>query len=315
MFFSISKALIFFSIFISADGVSAGGGSAGALINNGIHLNGSIVNGTSLGGSVDQVNEDRGHSIGRTPDLDIGEPNILPSESITYRQYPPDLLAFPGRGVSPTSQASTAPDNSRLPAQFGITPNPSYTKTLPHNRSGASYMSSMMSPTLVLPRYGYVTIPRRPRASPSWGTSSPLVASQSMSASTDLIEPIYDNLGRRTTADGSIKQNLADSILATRPLPATPTIREHFNNSGAPERAAPEGAAEWPNDFSDEQCIPEINFTSSPNPATIQKIPPRPPPKPKKKTANGPLYEDEDEDGTEVWLRKRRTNARGLVSK
>lgn len=32
-----------------------------------------------------------------------------------------------------------------------------------------------------------------------------------------------------------------------------------------------------------------------------RKVPPRPPPKPKKKSTNGPLYEDEGEDGTEVW--------------
>lgn len=32
----------------------------------------------------------------------------------------------------------------------------------------------------------------------------------------------------------------------------------------------------------------------------VKKIPPRPPPKPKK--SSRPLFEDEGEDGTEVWL-------------
>ncbi|TGZ31990.1 uncharacterized protein Kek5 [Temnothorax longispinosus] len=262
-----------------------------------------------------------------------------------YRQYPPDLLAFSGgRGASPTSQASTAPDSTRLPSQHVITPatattttapsygsptsgqyHPAAFKTLPHSRSvtpyglGPSSSSSSMAP--VLPRHGYVTIPRRPRA-PSWSSGPP-------TSPNDVLEPVYDNLGLRTTADGSSMLSLnkspepAPSSMRGRPLPSTPggshygTIQRSTPNilAGALDRAAPEGAAEWPLKLADESVNGGHPLLTQPqqqhqqqqqqqaaNSNTLgRKVPPRPPPKPKKKSANGPtLYEDEGEDGTEV---------------
>ncbi|XP_050448362.1 leucine-rich repeat-containing protein 24-like isoform X2 [Cataglyphis hispanica] len=294
-------------------------------------------------GVVDRVGDDeREHEL-TTPELDRsgGTGGTLPRGGASYhhRQYPPDLLAFSGgRGASPTSQTSTAPDSTHLPNQYvtatttvttaattsssyGSPPpgqyHPAAFKTLPHSRSvtpygiGPSSSSSSMAP--VLPRHGYVTIPRRPRA-PSWSSGPP-------TSPTDILEPVYDNLGLRTTADGSSMLSLnkspepASSSMRGRPLPVTPggshygTIQRSTPNilTGSPlDRAAPEGAAEWPIKLPDESMNSSHSLLTQQQQAAAsntlgRKVPPRPPPKPKKKSANGPtLYEDEGEDGTEV---------------
>ncbi|XP_072750026.1 uncharacterized protein Kek5 [Anoplolepis gracilipes] len=289
-------------------------------------------------GVVDRVGDDeREHELA-TPELDGGggTGGTLPRGGASYhRQYPPDLLAFSGgRGSSPTSQTSTAPDNTRLPNQHATTtttaavaaasssygsspPNqyhPAAFKTLPHSRSATPYglgPSSSSSIAPVLPRHGYVTIPRRPRA-PSWSSGPP-------TSPTDILEPVYDNLGLRTTADGSSMLSLNKSpelvSMRGRPLPMTPggshygTIQRSTPNIllGSPlDRAAPEGAAEWPIKLSDESMNGGHSLLTQQQQASAsntlgRKVPPRPPPKPKKKSANGPtLYEDEGEDGTEV---------------
>ncbi|XP_014300298.2 uncharacterized protein LOC103571726 [Microplitis demolitor] len=372
-----------------------------------------------MGGMVDE-------RARATPELSVESSTLLRGAS--YRHYPPDLLAFSGgRGASPTSQSSTLPDtrssnhyqhphlhqsHPQHPQQSpshqqqsprGFSPSsgqyPAAFKTLPHNlnRQMAVYNSPVLP---VMPRHGYVTIPRRPRA-PSWSSGPP-------SSPVDHLEPVYDNLGARTTADGSSVLSLNKinkspepiSSMRMRPLPSTPTSASnnnnnnntssssnrdsnntpskpqtptptsltplspsastptssfpttsaHFNSiqrstpnifnsssistnssntSGNPsDRSAPEGAAEWFTKLPDEiekrvrrestssplpapsaptptptQTTPSSSNTTSGQSATStlgRKIPPRPPPKPKKKSANGPLYEDEGEDGTEV---------------
>lgn len=287
-------------------------------------------------GVVDRVDDEREHELA-TPELEGGggTGGTLPRGGTSYhhRQYPPDLLAFSGgRDASPTSQTSTAPDNTRLPNQHATTTaaaassssyaspppgqyHPAAFKTLPHSRSvtpyclGPSSSSSSMAP--VLPRHGYVTIPRRPRA-PSWSSGPP-------TSPTDILEPVYDNLGLRTTADGSSMLSLnkspesAASSMRGRPLPVTPgshygTIQRSTPNilAGSPlDRAAPEGAAEWPIKLPDESMNGGHSLLTQQQQAAAsntlgRKVPPRPPPKPKKKSTNGPLYEDEGEDGTEV---------------
>ncbi|PBC34525.1 Peroxidasin [Apis cerana cerana] len=66
-----------------------------------------------IGGVGDDEREERA-----TPELESGTGTLCRGGGGSYRQYPPDLLAFSGgRGASPTSQASTAPDNTRLPSQ------------------------------------------------------------------------------------------------------------------------------------------------------------------------------------------------------
>lgn len=64
-------------------------------------------------------------------------------------------------------------------------------------------------------------------------------------------------------------------------------------------RIAPEGSTNKPNDsmVSDTRRLSNASLASVPE---GKKVPPRPPPKPKKSVSTGPLFEDEGEDGTEV---------------
>lgn len=154
------------------------------------------------------------------------------------RAYPPDLLSFPPRAaqISPAaSNASTVPDTTRLPMQinpvspihspiYGMT-NQNLFRTLPYSRSQSPF-TAPITPPVVTPRQGYVTIPRRPRV-PSWSST----ASTQILPSSEAQEPLYDNLGLRTTADGSsvLSLNKAGleaqlSPMRNRPLPATPQV-------------------------------------------------------------------------------------------
>lgn len=272
----------------------------------------------SVIGIAGGISEDDGEQA-CTPEAEM---NSL-THGTNYRHYPPDLLAFSGiRGASPSSQSSII-----IPEQLNNTTRslnhhidydsplssgkyPASFKTLPHNRSTNNNNGTYSTPgSLILPRHGYVTIPRRPRA-PSWSSGPPL-------SPVDAVEPVYDNLGLRTTADGSSKLSLNKSpepsySMRMRPLPSTPTTptktKTNYNtiqrstpnilsDSSPIDRSAPEGAAEWTTkqEDIDNRSLSDTNGTLG------RKIPPRPPPKPKKKkTSNGPLYEDEGEDGTEV---------------
>lgn len=152
-------------------------------------------------------------------------------------------------------------------------------------------------------KQGYVTIPRKPRTG-SWApaiVSHELSSPSSPTTTFEIAEPVYDNLGLRTTAGGSIMNlnkmtgvtspgaNLKYSM-KDRPLPATPASMNGDHQLNGSLRAEP-------------------LYSSSSN--SEKKIPPRPPPKPKKSvadlsapstqriTTNG-HFEDEGEDGTEV---------------
>ncbi|CAK1542464.1 unnamed protein product [Leptosia nina] len=152
------------------------------------------------------------------------------------RAYPPDLLSFPPRAaqISPAaSNASTVPDTTRLQVNpvspihspiYGMTTNQNIFRTLPYSRSQSPF-TSPITPPVVTPRQGYVTIPRRPRV-PSWSST----ASTQILPSAEAQEPLYDNLGLRTTANGSSVLSLNKtglepqfSPMRNRPLPATPT--------------------------------------------------------------------------------------------
>lgn len=228
-----------------------------------------------------------------------------------------------------------------------------------HNGNGHQQRSQspftpapIIYPAVVM-KQGYVTIPRKPRT-PSWTpslTASTMTADYPLTSpamSPDLVEPVYDNLGLRTTASGNSVLNLNKIAAAAaaaaasasqhngkfpmkdRPLPATPRA----NATAAP--AASAAAAYEP--IAESHSLPphlllhhlsannhtadmsqsyggyhddsdmEALYVSRQPIATITngvKVPPRPPPKPKKKTVgtvNGStqLFEDECEDGTEV---------------
>ncbi|XP_023246525.1 uncharacterized protein LOC106640452 [Copidosoma floridanum] len=184
----------------------------------------------------------------------ISSIGTLPRNATSYRQYPPDLLAFSGgRNSSPTSQASTAPDSSRLPSQQQQ-PTHHYqqeqTPTL-MRPFVSPYSSPSSPPTSSLLGYSstaaFKTLPHPPRSSsvtpysyghhpthqltylPSmsrhggYGTipRRPRAPSWSSCPPTspterDLAEPVYDNLGERKTANGC---SVASLNLRTTPEP------------------------------------------------------------------------------------------------
>lgn len=191
---------------------------------------------------------------------------------------PPDLLSFPSRfPQSPSTQSSISniPDGNlyiKSPVAspiyqhnpYGIA-HPGF-RTLQHpknrnlaiiNRNNSPFQPAPILYAPIVMKQGYVTIPRKPRT-PSWAPSiaSTMIdfppTSPTSTMSTELaIDPIYDNLGLRTTASGHSvlslnKQATANAAAAAgvaavagisgvapvtytmkdRPLPATPLIFE-----------------------------------------------------------------------------------------
>uniref|UniRef100_A0A1Q3EZ76 Putative kek1 n=1 Tax=Culex tarsalis TaxID=7177 RepID=A0A1Q3EZ76_CULTA len=291
----------------------------------------------------------------------------------TATTLPPDLLAFPstrfpqspsiqssmsnihdGRiyGKSPLSSpiyqhGPSSGASGQVPAGFRTLQHPKTGRTIAiaAQRSNSPFTAAPLIYPQVVMKQGYVTIPRKPRT-PSWTpsmnstattaellppTSPTSVTSEQLPAAT---EPVYDNLGLRTTASGNstLKLNKAAKAagqgqstysMKNRPLPATPggqTANSSANTSSA----------------SNYESIPEVGGQSA-TLASLEaiygrttggggrsKVPPRPPPKPKKKPANptsssaaaaavssgnsgmastsstSPLFADEGDDGTEV---------------
>ncbi|XP_035778360.1 uncharacterized protein LOC118459262 [Anopheles albimanus] len=183
-------------------------------------------------------------------------------------------------------------------------------------------------------KQGYVTIPRKPRT-PSWTPSmssavtaellpGPMIGPPSSSSTTSptsphggdlsllsISEPVYDNLGLRTTASGNSTLKLnkshrtAGGALSTstpmaskysmkdRPLPATPggqTAHNASNYEAIPEKLALYGggggggpsASTMSGVFDIDTSLYGSTGIGGP-PTTRSKVPPRPPPKPKKK--------------------------------
>lgn len=203
------------------------------------------------------------------------------------------------------------------------------------NRSNSPFTPAPIAYGAVVMKQGYVTIPRKPRT-PSWAPSvssnmtefQPTSPTSTMSS--ELIDPIYDNLGLRTTASGNSVLNLNKVgnnginkySMKDRPLPATPRVLyEPINEFNGPQSLPTVETSDF-----------DASLYGSSKSRTLDKmakIPPRPPPKPKKKnnnnsshngtldesvastngTGGGPnygdtsssrLFEDEGEDGTEV---------------
>ncbi|CAA9995431.1 unnamed protein product [Nesidiocoris tenuis] len=243
--------------------------------------------------------------------------------------YPPDLIAFPGRiqTASPAGSSSSAaiegsgagrhPLHMMHPAQSPLH-SPIYNGfgTLPYSRSQSPFSPAV---SVVLPRQGYVTIPRRPRV-PSWSSAPTPSLLEDPLLSPIKAEPVYDNLGPRTTADGSSVLSLNKTGLPDPPPSrrgsrtagsSTPT---QLNYSHYDEKEKPAAILKplpspltSPDDKSNYWRSKSIDGTgslkrpidTSAGPTHQRpKVAPKPPPKPK---SNGPpLYEDEGEDGTEV---------------
>lgn len=250
---------------------------------------------------------------------------------------PPDLLAFPNRFTqSPSLQSSMSNiQDGRIyvksPVSSPIYQHPNiYTtsqnagfRTLQHpkntrnmsliNRSNSPFTPAPIMYTPVVMKQGYVTIPRKPRT-PSWTPSLTsiltdfLPTSPTSTMSVELAEPVYDNLGLRTTASGVGKslQSVPSSTavpsnmysMKDRPLPATPANRDIGAIDESNTSKGDDNDAMY---FNGPTQIVKIGADKA------VKVPPRPPPKPKKrKPINGgsgstnQLFEDECEDGTEV---------------
>lgn len=214
--------------------------------------NGSVITGPSVAECEDALLQDR--SLESLENVPARSRETIDAEcgvrSAGGANLPPDLLSFPSRGnqVSPAgSSASTAPDSSRLPAQHGpqspvrsplYHPAPYLFGTLPYSRSQSPFSPALSTTPVVMPRQGYVTIPRRPRV-PSWSSPqpAPILVLDPLTAK---LEPVYDNLGPRTTADGSSVLSLnkagetpapaPGSGMRGRPLPlppaSTPTLQQ-----------------------------------------------------------------------------------------
>ncbi|KAF6216344.1 hypothetical protein GE061_000685 [Apolygus lucorum] len=276
----------------------------------------------NAGAEISELNRkllDDGSSIAQSAVID-DERSIESIEATPHRStdklddtYPPDLIAFPGRvlNASPAgSSASTAMEISgRLPLHpMSPLHSPLYNGfgTLPYSRSQSPFSPAV---PIVLPRQGYVTIPRRPRV-PSW-SSAPTPSLLEDPLSPIKAEPVYDNLGPRTTADGSSVLSLNKAGLPDAPRrrasssTPTPSNYSQFDDreSGIlkplPSPLSPDEKQYWRNRSTDSAG--SLKRTGSSDiPVTTHtrpKVAPKPPPKPK---GNGPLYEDEGEDGTEV---------------
>jgi hypothetical protein len=233
----------------------------------------------------------------------------LSRDKLDGETFPPDLIAFQGRGpsISPAgSSASTALENSRiLVGPQSPVQSPIYHGfgTLPYSRSQSPF--SPVAP--VLQRQGYVTIPRRHRV-PSW-SSAPTPTLMEEAHLPLRAEPVYDNLGPRTTADGSsvLSLNKVDTPIydSPRTVNFASSPFEESNNSGIlrplPSPLSPVDRRPWSSRSIDGGGMKRVGSADGPiGPTTSTprpKVAPKPPPKPKK---NVPLYEDEGEDGTEV---------------
>lgn len=174
-------------------------------------------------------------------DQSIGSMTTLPKSRLgedgdaSTFDCPPDLLSFPAKNhQNPSTDGVpfvTPSDRPQYPRPQKLLNSPQYAGqfgTLPYSRSHSPFSP----PFSIVPRQsGYVTIPRKPRV-PSW--SSPLSPVLIDSGEAVKSEPIYDNLGPRTTADGSsgISLNKCDGNLPVtyknRPLPQTPSDGKRY---------------------------------------------------------------------------------------
>lgn len=191
-------------------------GQGGTELSELSELNRNLLDDGSIYGHVD----DEGRSLdsvgGLTPQRSGSEVEAptaadrdrpLRPAAAAPNSYPPDLLAFPSRSAS-VSGAPHSPASTASTALCG---------TLPYSRSQSPFSPPLSQPQ-VQPRSGYVTIPRRPRV-PSWSSPTPTPCLEDPLLK---LEPVYDNMGPRTTADGSSVLSLNKTGLDNSPVRAAP---------------------------------------------------------------------------------------------
>lgn len=239
-----------------------------------------------------------------------------PLSSPIYQHSPGSIL-----GASASGQ---------VPAGFRTLQHPKTGRTIAiaAQRANSPFTPAPLIYPQVVMKQGYVTIPRKPRT-PSWtpsitstATTAELLPPTSPTSTAELLaaaEPVYDNLGLRTTASGNSTLKLNKNAKAgpssnstysmkNRPLPATPggqtAAGGSANNSTSNYESIPEvggggGQSALAKAMANASTLSGLESiygrTTGPNSSissssSRSKVPPRPPPKPKKKPsiASGP---------------------------
>lgn len=219
-------------------------------------------------------------------------------------QHSPGLLAVGGAG-------------GQVPAGFRTLQHPKTGRTIAiaAQRANSPFTPAPLIYPQVVMKQGYVTIPRKPRT-PSWtpsinstATTAELLPPTSPTSTGELpaaTEPVYDNLGLRTTASGNstLKLNKPTNragpsssstySMKNRPLPATPggqtaavqntsSTSSSSNYESIPEVGGGQSAKTTPTISGLESIYGRTTGPSSSSSSGRSKVPPRPPPKPKKK--------------------------------
>lgn len=182
------------------------------------------------------------------------------------------------------------------------------TIALATNRSNSPFVPApIVYPTMM--KQGYVTIPRKQRT----GSWTPSIASDfqtSPGSPPETLEPVYDNLGLRTTASGNSILSLNKIGVSKSNGITSPGANLKYSMKDRPLPATPQGLN------GEHQKLNGLREPLYSSTTLEKKVPPRPPPKPTKKkpvlessfteatpkriTTNDSHFEDEGEDGTEV---------------
>uniref|UniRef100_A0A182VQ78 Ig-like domain-containing protein n=1 Tax=Anopheles minimus TaxID=112268 RepID=A0A182VQ78_9DIPT len=224
--------------------------------------------------------------------------------------------------------------SAHMPAGFRTLQNPKTGRTIAiaAARSNSPFTPApLIYPPVALKHQGYVTIPRKQRT-PSWtpsmssavtaellpagGHSGATSPTSPIDMSISVCEPVYDNLGLRTTASGNSTLKLNKTAHRGSPLGSTAsgtaltsTPMTKYSMKDRPLPATPGGQTATPNTTvlghggGNYEAIPEaVPYAGQSTAASLSgfdldqssiygpvmasnrsKIPPRPPPKPKKK--------------------------------
>lgn len=150
------------------------------------------------------------------------------SSTLDYALQYPDLLdtvKFP-RAVSPTQLSY----HSLVNPMYSPNPEWRYSYVYPSEFAPNRYAQTLQPHLYQHQRPGYITLPRRPRTS-SVTSAPPTMSRHQLSPTGTKLEPIYDTLGPRTTADGTSRTDL------TRPM--SRSMGDPYNPSSTLSPASP----------------------------------------------------------------------------